>query len=110
MNLPEVAHQHKPSPYPLNPLQLPASVHVHNASAYTDRGTLFVSVMTDDGHVTTYEFEGEPLDALRAALTPSEEDTTRPDYHYPCPRCGSAWGTPCVTTGADHTTDQTRGA
>ena len=74
MNLPEVARQHKPSPYPLTPLQLPPGVHVHNASAYTDRGVLFVSVMTDDGQVTTYEFEGEPLEALRAALAPSWAD------------------------------------
>ena len=74
MNLPEVARQHKPSPYQLTPLQLPPGVHVHNASAYTDRGVLFVSVMTDDGHVTTYEFEGEPLEALRAALAASWVD------------------------------------
>ena len=79
MNLPEVARQHKPSPYPVTPLTLPPGIHVHNASAYTDRGVLFVSVMTDDGHVVTYEFEGEPLDALRAALTPAEEDTTPPE-------------------------------
>jgi len=76
MNLPELARHHKHNLPPLAPLQLPPGVHVHNASAYTDRGVLFLSVMTDDGHVTTYEFEGEPLDALRAALTPAEEDTT----------------------------------
>ena len=74
MNLPEVAHQHKPSPYPANPLQLPPGVHVHNASAGMFDGDLFVSLVTDDGHVTTYEFEGEPLDALRAALAPSWAD------------------------------------
>ena len=74
MNLPEVAHQHKPSPYLLTPLQLPPGIHVHNASAYTDRGVLFLSVMTDDGRVTTYEFEGEPLEALRAALVTSWAD------------------------------------
>jgi len=42
-------------------------------------GDLFVSLVTDGGHVVTYEFEGEPLEALRAALTPAEEDTTPPE-------------------------------
>jgi len=80
MNLPEVARQHKPSPYTLNPLQLPASIHVHNASAGMFNGDLFVSLVTDDGHVVTYEFEGEPLEALRAALAPAEEDDAAQSY------------------------------
>ena len=75
MNLPEIARHHKHNLPPLAPLQLPPGVHVHNTSAYTDRGVLFLSVMTDDGHVTTYEFEGEGLEAIREALTPQSQVT-----------------------------------
>ena len=74
MNLPDVARQHKPSPYPVNPLQLPGAAHVHNAEAGMFDGTLFMSLVSDDGRVVTYEFEGEPLEALRAALAASWAD------------------------------------
>ena len=73
MNLPEVARQHKPSPYPVNPLQLPPGIHVHNAEGGMFDGTLFMSLVSDDGRVVTFLFEGEPLAALRAALIPVEE-------------------------------------
>jgi hypothetical protein len=72
MNLPEVARQHKPSPYPVSLLQLPSAIHVHNASAGMFDGSLFVSIVTDGGHVVTYELGGEPLEALRAALVSDE--------------------------------------
>ena len=74
MNLPEVARQHKPSPYPVNPLQLPSAAHVHNAEVGMFDGVLFVAIVTDDSHVTTLLFDGEPLEALRDALTASWAD------------------------------------
>ena len=81
MNLPELARHQHPNPFPVHPLNLPAAVHVHNAEAAMLYGDLIVALVTDDGQVTTllFEGEGEPLAALRAALTPAEEDTTPPD-------------------------------
>jgi hypothetical protein len=37
-------------------------------------GVLFVAIVTDDGHVTTLLFDGEPLEALRAALASTWTD------------------------------------
>ena len=68
MNLPEVARQHKPSLYPVNPIVFPNAIPVRNAEAAMKAGALYVAFVTDTGWGGTFLFEGEPLEALRAAI------------------------------------------
>ena len=79
MNLPEIAQHHKHNLPPLAPLQLPGAVHVRNAEAAMDDNGLYVTLATDANWGGTFLFTGVNIEAIRAAITPAEEDTTPPE-------------------------------